>query len=192
MQIVGILLAAGRGMRFDASGANDKLMQALPDGERVALASARHLLSVLPNVVAVVRTGAAELATQLRALGCHVEVCATADQGMGASLVCAISQALEADGWIIGLADMPHVQEATVRTLLAALQGGADIVQPTYHGTPGNPVGFSRLHIAQLLQMGGDQGARALLKAHHVTKVAVEDHGILQDIDTPADLPKRA
>jgi molybdenum cofactor cytidylyltransferase len=192
MAIVGILLAAGRGVRFDASGANDKLMQALPDGERVALASARHLLAVLPDVVAVVRPGANELAAQLRALGCRVEICQTADQGMGASLVCALSQAQDAEGWIIGLADMPHVQAATVQTLLAALQEGAGIVQPTYHGTPGNPVGFGRQHLAQLLQLGGDQGARALLKAHPATRIAVEDAGILQDIDTPADLPGRA
>lgn len=191
MQIVGILLAAGRGVRFDASGANDKLMQVLPDGEPVALASARHLLSVLPHVVAVVRPGAAELAMQLRALGCRVEICATADQGMGASLVCAISQAQDADGWIIALADMPHVQAATVQALLNALLGGTDIVQPTYLGTPGNPVGFSRRHLADLLQLGGDQGARALLKAHPVTRLEVEDSGILQDIDTPADLPRR-
>lgn len=189
MRIVGILLAAGRGVRFDASGINDKLMQALPDGERVALASARSLLAVLPDVLAVVRPGATELAAQLRTLGCRVEVCQTADQGMGASLVCAISQTQDADGWIIGLADMPHVQAATVQTLLTALQGGADIVQPTYLGTAGNPVGFSRQHLAQLLQLGGDQGARALLKAHPVTRIAVEDSGILQDIDTPADLP---
>ena len=188
MHIVGILLAAGRGVRFDAAGLQDKLMQVLPGGERVASASARHLLAVLPEVLAVVRPGADALADSLRSAGCQLEVCHQADQGMGASLVCGLSRVQQADGWIIALADMPYLRESTVMAILQALQHGADIVQPVFQGRPGNPVGFGRRHLAQLLELGGDQGARALLKTHAVTRLEVQDAGILQDIDTPADL----
>jgi molybdenum cofactor cytidylyltransferase len=189
LHIAGILLAAGRGARFDSSGKQNKLLQVLASGDSVARTSARHMLAALPTVLAAVRPGNPTLAAQLAGAGCRVAVCATAEQGMGATLAFAMEQLREADAWLIALADMPSVQASTLQSLRDALQDGADIVQPTYRGAPGNPVGFSRLHLAQLLQLGGDQGARALLKAHPVTRIAVEDPGILQDIDTPADLP---
>ena len=49
---VGILLAAGFSRRF---GAEDKLMQLLPDGRPLALAAAQNLLVALPRTIAVVR-----------------------------------------------------------------------------------------------------------------------------------------
>lgn len=188
MKIVGILLAAGRGMRFDPSGRQDKLMQTLPSGEQVAEAAARHLLQVFPTVQAVVRPGADELGQVLAGLGCHVELCRHASAGMATSLIAGLKKTLDADGWVIALADMPHVQPATITALAAALRAGADIVQPVCHGHPGNPVGFSRQHLAQLLGLEGDRGARALLQQHPVTQVTVDDEGILRDIDTMADL----
>jgi molybdenum cofactor cytidylyltransferase len=187
-QPAGILLAAGKGLRFDPSGAQDKLTQLLPQGDSVATASARHLLSVLPVVLAVVRPGADLLAAQLREAGCTVAVCPTAEQGMGATLVFALSQMREADGWVIALADMPYVQAATLGMLVGALRQGADIALPVYQGRRGNPVAFSRKHLPQLLALGGDQGARGLIKAHPVTEVAVDDAGVVRDIDTAADL----
>ena len=186
--MVGILLAAGKGARFDPSGAEDKLMQKLPDGETVAVVSARTLVSVLPFVLAVVRPGAQALAAVLRETGCQVIECPTADQGMGASLVCALSHLRDSAGWVIALADMPYVQASTIAIVAAALRRDADIAQPVHQGRRGNPVGFGRRHLPQLLALGGDQGARSLLKMHHVVEVAVDDAGILQDIDTRSDL----
>lgn len=188
MEIVGILLAAGRGVRFDASGNADKLMQILPGGERVAAASARHLLQVLPTVQAVVRPGADALADLLVQAGCRVRICRQANTGMAASLVAGLKQTPEADAWLIALADMPHVKPATIEALVAALLGGADIVQPWCRGKGGNPAGFSRRHLAKLLQLEGDQGARALLQQHAVTRIEVDDEGIFRDIDTASDL----
>jgi molybdenum cofactor cytidylyltransferase len=187
---VGILLAAGKGARFDPGGARDKLMQLLQDGhgDSVALTSARHLLSALPVVLAVVRPGAELLAAQLREAGCTVMVCPTAEQGMGASLIFALSQMRDADGWVIALADMPYVQAATLDALVDALRQGADIALPVYQGRRGNPVGFSRKYLPQLLALGGDRGARELIKAYPVTEVAVDDAGVVRDIDTEADL----
>ncbi len=190
MELVGILLAAGRGMRFDPSGRQDKLMQLLPDGERVAVASARHLLQVLPTVQAVVRPGADHLGELLGGLGCRVETCIHANTGMAASLIAGLKNTLEADAWVIALADMPHVKVGTIEALVAALQEGAEIVQPYCKGKGGNPVGFSRRHLAQLLGLEGDQGARALLERHGVTRVEVDDEGIFRDIDTLSDLHK--
>jgi molybdenum cofactor cytidylyltransferase len=228
MDITGILLAAGRGRRFDPSGVGNKLLAPLASAEPVATASARAMLAALPRVIAVAAPGDGGVAQTLREAGCVVTVCAGADSGMAASLVhglrCALEQQYfqdqrereqfqpqqhlnqqrqpappqearplraQAQGWIIGLADMPYVTSATVAALRDALAAGAAIAVPLYQGRRGNPVGFSGLHLAELLALQGDRGARALLAAHPVTEVAVDDPGILRDIDTAADLKAR-
>lgn len=189
---VGILLAAGKGMRFNPTGTQDKLMQPLANGDAVAVAAARSLLAAMPSVLAVVRPRAAGLATSLRAIGCEVIECQTADQGMGASLVHALLHARAAAGWIIALADMPYVQAATSIALIDAIRHGANIAVPTCDGMRGNPVAFSRVHLPSLLQLCGDQGARRLLTAHLVTEIAVDDAGIFRDVDMALDLAPNA
>lgn len=188
----GILLAAGRGLRFDPQGKSNKLLQALGDGELVVTATAKNMFAVLPTVVAVVRPGTDEVAARLRELGCKVTVCPAADQGMGASLVHALSNAREADGWLIALADMPYVRAATMRALIKAIRDGANIAVPAFHGRRGNPVAFSKMHLPELLQLGGDEGARRLLAKYPVTEITVEDEGILRDIDRMEDIKSTA
>ncbi len=190
MPPVGILLAAGRGRRFDPSGARNKLLARLDGGELVVLASARALLTILPRVIAVVPSDDGGVGDALRALGCHVTVCADADSGMAASLVHALRQSLPTSGWIVALGDMPYVRPATVAALSAALAGGADIAVPSFDGRRGNPVGLGAVHLAALLALEGDQGARAIVRANPASEVPVDDPGILMDIDTLADLPK--
>jgi molybdenum cofactor cytidylyltransferase len=194
MDPVGILLAAGRGRRFDPTGERNKLLQPLTSGDAVAVASARALLAVLSKVIAVVRPGDDGVAEALRALGCDVTVCLEADQGMGASLAHAVrysvSHSLPAAGsWLIALGDMPHLQQSTIQALADALAGGAVIAAPVSGGRRGNPVAFGAACLPQLLALGGDEGARRILKLHPVTEVAVDDPGIFQDIDLPDDLP---
>lgn len=215
MAVTGILLAAGSGSRFDPTGARYKLLQALPGGEPVLAASARALLAAVPRVVAVVRAQDAATASLLRSLGCEVVVCERATEGMAASLVCGVGHARDADGWLIALADMPYVQPATMAALARAVApaagqdsaagrgsarlgaGGAGgdaavvaarIAAPVYAGRRGNPVAFGRAHLQALLALEGDQGARSILKNNPVNELAVDDPGILQDIDTPSDI----
>jgi len=186
-QIVGLLLAAGRGRRFDPSGARSKLLQSLPTagGQTVLATAAGNLAAALPACV-VLRSDAPDLAAQVA--GYAWVPCASADDGMAASLVCGLEQTADAAGWVIALADMPYVQAATIQALALALHHGADIAVPTCLGRRGNPVGFSRKHLPQLLALQGDQGARGLLQSYPVVEVAVDDPGIHQDIDTVADI----
>jgi len=188
--IVGILLAAGRGSRFDPAGARNKLLQALPDGEPVAAASARALLAAVPRVVAVVRPEDLATASLLREMGCEVVACEDAGSGIAASLVCGVHHAHEAAGWLIALADMPFVQSATMTALAqqVAQGGAASIAAPMYEGQRGNPVAFGRAHLPALLALQGDQGARSILKNNPVNELAVDDPGVLQEIDTPSDI----
>jgi len=189
MNAVGILLAAGRGRRFDPLGARNKLLQPLATGKPVVVASASTLLSVVPRTIAVVPPRDGGVADALRAIGCEVTLCEAADSGMAASLVQAISHSLpQADAWLVALGDMPYVAPATLRALLDALAGGAGIAAPVFEGRRGNPVAFAAIHLPALLALRGEHGARALLQSAPVVEVEVDDPGILRDIDTPGDL----
>jgi molybdenum cofactor cytidylyltransferase len=191
---VGILMAAGRGRRFDPQGLRNKLLQPLAEagGQPLVAVSARRLLAVLPRVVAVVPPDDGGVGALLASLGCEVTACADADSGMAASLTHAIRRSLDVfspvDAWLVALGDMPHVAPATLQALADALGQGAGIAAPVMAGRRGNPVGFGRVHLDALLALRGEQGARKLLQAFPVTEVEVNDPGIFRDIDTPADL----
>ncbi len=187
--VVGILLAAGRGRRFDPAGQRNKLLEPLA-GEPVVVASARKLLAAVPRVVAVVPPLDAGVGGQLAALGCDVTVCPDADSGMAASLTHAIRHSLPSNpqAWLVALGDMPYVDPATLRRLADALAAGAGIAAPVLDGRRGNPVGFGAVHLDALLALSGDAGARRLLQTFPVTEVPVDDPGIFRDIDLPEDL----
>ena len=184
-RVAGVLLAAGSGRRF---GSN-KLLVPLADGTALCVVVARKLISVLPSCVAVVRPGDDELATLLRAEGLGIVECAQAGQGMGHSLAAGVA-AVNAHAWLIALADMPYIKNSTLTDLIALLAKGAAIVAPYHQDQRGHPVGFTARYGPQLRALTGDNGARNLLVEHAamITRLEVDDPGILLDIDTPADL----
>jgi molybdenum cofactor cytidylyltransferase len=195
----GLLLAAGLGTRFrrqltNPSPHDDKLMQRLPDGRLVAVASAQTLLAVLPKVVAVVRPGADELAEALGGCGAQVIITVANDNhppGMGDNLAVGARATLAARGWVVALADMPWIGADTVRRVaMAVSEDEHAIATPVFQGQRGHPVAFGTLYGAALSALTGDQGARELLRAHagQVRAIEVDDAGVLADIDTPEDL----
>jgi molybdenum cofactor cytidylyltransferase len=185
-RIVGILLAAGAGIRFGS----DKLLHPLADGTPMAVASARHLAAALPGAVAVVRPGAHALESALAAESLRVTACPRAKDGMGESLAHAVRATRDADGWVVALADMPFVSPETIRTLAEGLARGAAIVAPRYAGQRGNPVGLAARYLGELEALQGDEGARAILKrdAARIEFVDCDDPGVVRDVDTRADL----
>lgn len=185
---VGILLAAGRGTRFDAAGCRNKLLQVLSSGDTVVARAAQNLRAATGAVLAVIPVGSPVLAIELASHGFAVSKCIDAESGMAASLVHGIRQTADALGWVIALGDMPCVQAETIARLVDALAQGADIAVPVYQGRRGNPVAFSRRHLDDLLALSGDVGARRLLQTCPVREVPVTDPGIFRDIDTPSDL----
>ncbi|MGI9322881.1 MAG: nucleotidyltransferase family protein, partial [Pseudomonadales bacterium] len=112
--------------------------------------------------------------------------------GMGHSLANAIGEVQDWQAAFIVLGDMPFVAQQTLEALKAACQtapAGAIIV-PAFKGALGHPVGFHRSHFNEIAALSGDKGARSVIDAHptQVIQVAVEDEGILRDIDQPKDL----
>jgi molybdenum cofactor cytidylyltransferase len=185
-----LLLAAGRGTRFDPSGVQNKLLAPLADGTPVACAAAHALLATLANVIALVRPGAEALAHALNEAGCDVFFSPDAERGMGATLAAGVRATAESEGWIVALADMPWIAPTTIETLARRLDRGASIVAPVYRGRRGHPVAFGAMHRDALSSLDGDIGARSLLASNEVTTIDVDDAGILADIDTHADLQR--
>ncbi|SAK78363.1 MobA-like protein [Caballeronia hypogeia] len=184
----GILLAAGLGTRFDPSGLRNKLLAPLPGGTPIVFQSARRLLAVAADVVAVVRPGAEKLADVLNEAGCHVIFSLDAERGMGATLAAAVRATSEADGWLVALGDMPWIEPASTEAVARALDGGETLVAPFYRGKRGHPVGFGLAHREVLTTLDGDAGARALFSTHTAFAVEVDDPNVLRDVDLPSDL----
>jgi molybdenum cofactor cytidylyltransferase len=185
-EITGILLAAGSSRRF---GAN-KLLHQLPDGDAMAVTSARNLLGPLDEVIAVIRPEDQELKEALSLPGIQVVESPRADEGMSTSIAAGIQVSIDAEGWVVALADMPWVEPETIKLLVDALQQGASIVVPECEGQRGNPVGFAAKWKDVLCSLSGDKGARELIKSHasDVVHVEVKDSGVLRDVDVLEDV----
>ncbi|MFD1644576.1 nucleotidyltransferase family protein [Haloarchaeobius litoreus] len=193
--VVGILLAAGTGSRFDDE---QKLLADL-DGEPLVRHAARTLLDAdLDGVVAVLGHERERVAA---ALPPEVDTVHNPDyvEGQATTVSRGARAAAErgATAAVFALGDMPCVAPGTVDALVAAYRSrdpgtDADIVVPTYDGRRGNPVLFGAAHFAALQDVSGDTGGRALFDVHPVERVAVDDPGIHRDVDTEADLRELA
>ena len=189
--MVGILLAAGFSRRF---GSADKLLQRLPDGRPLALASAENLIKSIPVSIAVLRPENKSLAELMLNAGLRVVFCSENDQEMADSLATAIrfSANFEAasNGFVVALADMPFIQAETILSVANKVADGASIVIPTYQNQRGHPVGFSAKFRGDLENLQGDEGARSIIKRYseELELLPTDDAGIWVDIDTPNDL----
>ena len=98
-------------------------------------------------------------------------------------------EAGDAQACIVSLADMPWILDETRHAVAGALAHHA-LVVPSWQGQWGHPVGFRRHFFPALACLSGERGARALLQQHQsqCLVLQVADHGVLRDVDTPADL----
>ncbi len=166
-QPVVLVLAAGRGERFAASGGTTHKLQALLAGKAVL----QHVLD------AVAASG----------LPHHVVHADPSRPGMGDSIAAGVRATAGAAGWLVLPGDLPLVQAATLRAVAQAL-GQHAVVVPVYRGERGHPVGFDARCGAQLLALGGEHGAQPVVKALGATLLAVDDVGVVTDVDTVDDL----
>jgi molybdenum cofactor cytidylyltransferase len=185
-RVVGLLLAGGSAQRFG----DNKLLQRLPDGELIVVASARALMAGTDRCIALIRPGQPQLAQALAGLEVDIIEVANAQEGMGSTLASGIQDTRNAAGWLVALGDMPCLKTETVRAVANAIREGADIVAPFHDGRRGHPVGFAARWGDALGALRGDAGARDILREHanEIVRVPVDDPGCLLDIDTPADL----
>ncbi len=178
-----IVLAAGSGSRFGS----DKRLAKL--GEETLLErTLGNITPVFGKRVLVLRPDDDALGSRF-AEDWQIVLAVDAGKGMGHSLAAAMTCTSGWNGAVIALADMPFIKTATYHAVRAGLTA-TNLVVPYYREQRGNPVGIGKRYFAELAELQGDQGARALLQQHAaaVLRVDVEDAGILRDIDTRAAL----
>ncbi|SDH50929.1 molybdenum cofactor cytidylyltransferase [Pseudomonas flavescens] len=167
-----IVLAAGRGSRFRASGGVVNKLQADLNGKPVL----EHVLA------AVERAG----------LDVHVVRSARGD-GMGDSIAEGVRATAGAAGWLVLPGDLPLVQAHSLCRVAHALASHA-VVVPVFGGNRGHPVGFARACFEELAALSGEAGAASVVQRYRARgsalQLSVEDAGILIDIDTCDDLQR--
>ena len=183
-QVAGVLLAAGEGKRL---GTPKALVEV---GGRRLVDRGADLLRDGGTTPVVVVTGAAPVTVP------DVILVPNPDwrTGMGSSLAAGL-RALPAEcaAAVIALVDQPLIGAGVVRRLVAAHQGGAELVVAAYRGRARNPVLLARRHWAGVIAAAdGDTGARPYLRAHPglVTLVECADISAPDDVDTPEDLAR--
>ena len=186
--IPGIVLAAGASRRM---GRPKALLPAEPGG--TMLGRVLHTLAGagLDPLIVVSRETltVADAWRDSRAGGVRVVINPEPDRGQLSSLACAL-QALGPvpPAALVTLVDIPLVRSETVRQLLSAWRSsGAPLVRPLVDGRHGHPVIFGATLLDRLRTADPALGARPVVRAFaaRAVDVAVDDAGVLQDIDTP-------
>jgi molybdenum cofactor cytidylyltransferase len=194
--VVALLLAAGSGSRFDATGRQNKLLADI-DGVPVVVRAARNLINAGLPVLAVIRpTGPPNeelLEHLLSEAGCDVSVCPDAEKGMGHTLAHGVRVLREKHNpaaIVVALGDMPFIRPEVSSAVAAQIDKEHTIVAArTSGGERGHPVAFWHCHFDALAALHGDQGAGRLLKAQPPILVDAGDSSVTRDIDKPEDLP---
>lgn len=188
--IAGIVLAGGRSRRMGQPKALLKV------GEETFLERAVRTLSLggCGDVVVVLNTEDPEFSEVAAGAGGRTTRGGGVDTEQIASLragLRALPQGVEA---VVALpVDHPLVGSPTVAALIDAFKHRrAPVVRPTYMGRHGHPVLFSAAVFDELLHGDLPNGARSVVRryAGEAEDVEVDDHGVLIDVDTPADLEK--
>jgi molybdenum cofactor cytidylyltransferase len=186
-RVAALILAAGASSRM---GSPKQLLDW--GGRPLVRAAAEVALAARLDPLMVV-VGGAHAAVAEALAGLPLRIITNPDYAAGQSTslragIAALGQ--DADAVVVLLGDQPFVTAAIVEQLVTEWQAsGAAIVAPTYAGQRGNPVLFARAVFPELLDIQGDQGARAVLAADstRVRLIAFDDPRPLADIDTPED-----
>lgn len=189
--MVALVMAAGYSRRF---GEYDKRLARLADGQALLAATVARARQAFAQIRVVIREeddpaqlGLADNVALIRVRHAHL--------GLGESLAEAVT-ALgreptldDAAAVAILLGDMPYVLPATLFTLQQYATRDS-ILRPCLGGKPGHPVIFGRAFWPELEALTGASGAREVIhrNASQYREYAMQDTGIVRDIDTPAEL----
>lgn len=166
-----LVLAAGRGERFIASGGATHKLSAMLGGK-----------TVLDHVLDAVHSSGLPL---------YVVQAHASRPGMGDSIAAGVRATAGAAGWLVLPGDLPLVRSRTLLEVARALQSHA-VVVPVCDGQRGHPVGFNAACGPELQRLQGSKGAAAVMTKHQPLELHVTDIGTITDIDTVDDLHRAA
>ena len=175
----GIILAAGLSQRAG------RLKMALPLGDRAVIQrSVEGMLPFVEQLYVVVGWQAERVE---RLLTGYDKVVAVVNPdyllGMFSSIRAGVAK-IGAARFFLLPGDIAMVLPGVYRSLLEA---SGEVVIPTYHERRGHPILLSSALIPEILNAPEEATLRDVIRRHPPTAVAVNDDGILHDIDTPAD-----
>ena len=112
-------------------------------------------------------------------------------QGQLSSLMVGIGAlSPESEAVVVNLVDHPLVSTETIKAVIDSFRAAPlPIVIASYQGKRGHPVLFSSQVYGEILAAPLDQGAKVVVRKDpaRVREIALDDPGILADIDTPED-----
>ncbi|SVA41166.1 uncharacterized protein METZ01_LOCUS94020 [marine metagenome] len=190
MKVAGIILAAGGSTRM---GGQNKLLQ-MVDGTSLVQKVVRSALnSNIESVYVILGYQAALIRQCISNKSVNWVENSDWSRGMASSIKSGI-EALNTnyDGAMILLGDMPFIEPIMINQLLALYQK-KKIVVPVKDGRQGNPVLFSSAFFADLKLLGGDKGAKPIIKKNpdSVIIANVLTDTIFHDLDTPDQIKER-
>lgn len=187
-----VVLAAGAGARF-AGGGGSKLAQPLGLGtvltHTLEAVVAAGLPLVVVTVAALVDVTRGVVASRDIVLLPPVGSASREPLGVGFSIAAGVGARPHGPGWLVLPGDMPLVQPQTLRAVARGLTG-APVAYAQHRGRQGFPVGLSVELYSELVLLSGEEGLRRLLARYPSHAVDVDDPGVLQDINTTADLDR--
>ncbi len=190
-EVTAIILAAGRGTRFDAGPKLLTLLDGKPLVRHVAQAA---IISTAEPVIVITGYRSEEVESALDDLPLRFVSNPFHAEGLSTSLKAGFSALPDhAEAAVIMLGDMPLIGPNLIDTLVNAWReiGKPTALIPTLDGRRGNPVILSRALEEEITGLTGDKGAGVILRDRSdVVEYPVDDPAIFQDVDTTEELEK--
>ena len=186
-----IILAAGKANRMG----KPKQLLAYQGNSLISHVVKIGLNSVCKSVVVVLGAYIEKIKAEIDKLPVQIVENPHWQTGMASSIragIAAIKQSnSNLDAVIIALADQPLISEAVFNRLIQSYQEKENIIiASSYDDIVGVPALFNRALFAELMQLEGDRGAKALMRKYQDEVLAIDIPEAAIDIDTPDDYEK--
>ena len=188
MRVAAVVLAAGGSIRF-GKPKQLAIFQGEPLVRRIVTAAKD---AGCAPIVVVVGAGAAQITPVLAGLPVSIIEHPNWSNGLGSSIAVGVKHAVtiiaNLDAVVLLACDQPFVNAAVLRQLIQLhLEDGKPLVASAYAGTLGIPALFDRSCFADLLELTGDSGAKAIILARRHDVASFDFPAAAIDIDTTAD-----
>ncbi len=176
----GLILAGGAGRRF--GGAPKQLAELDGRPLLVHAIEAQWAVPALERIVVVLGAHAAQIQAAIDFSGVEVVVAPDWAEGAAASLRAGVAALAGCRAIIVTLGDEPLMTPQVIARLVDE-RGPA---RASYDGVPGHPVKLTPTLMRRVTELGGDVGARELLRSARLVECGHLCRG--DDVDTPEDL----